>query len=438
MGSEKHSGSKGLFTRREFLSKSAGAGIAAAVSATFPALTERTSAARQERNYILIGHPNPSTGALSEFGEVSPWADERAIAAANSTGGIFIKEFGKKIPVKVKVVDTQSDPVKAGKVATEMIGKDHVDMIVVMHTPDTVNPVSKVCENHGVPCVSAVVPLEAWLSDGPYNWCYHAFWGLNSLTELFLGMCDEHSDKTTKVFGGLWPDDPDGKAFAEVFTKKLTARGYRVTDPGRFPFWSPDFTDIISLFMREKVEIVGGVVIPSDWANFWRQAHQDGFVPKMAMISKAVLFPTAVDALPGNLAAGLISELWWSPQHPFRSSLTGESAKDLCDAWTKDTGTQWTMPLGFTYAGFEIALNALARAGSLKKNSIREAIENTDLMTVVGPIRYDKKHCSETPLVGGQWAKGKKWPWELGICYNKTYPSIPKTTATVFPLPKQR
>ncbi len=56
--------------------------------------------------------------------------------------------------------------------------------------------------------------------------------------------------------------------------------------------------------------------------------------------------------------------------------------------------------------------------------------------TIVGPIKYNEKNYSETPLVGGQWVKGKKWPWELEIIYNKKHPYIKKTAKMVFPLPK--
>jgi branched-chain amino acid transport system substrate-binding protein len=251
-------------------------------------------------------------------------------------------------------------------------------------------------------------------------------------------MWNQHATKTTKVFGGLWPDDPDGKVWAEIFTKKLQAGGYKVVDPGRFRFWTPDFTEIIDLFRSQNVDIIGGVIIPPDWANFWRQARQDGFFPKMAAISKAIPFPSAVNALPGRLASGLMSELWWSPHHPFKSSLTGETAVGLCEAWYKHTQKQWTMPLGFAYAGLEIAVDALKRAQSLDKETIRQALEQTELDTVVGRIKYDSTHCSETPLVGGQWARGKRWPWELGICYNKQHPHIPTTANMVFPIPGKR
>jgi branched-chain amino acid transport system substrate-binding protein len=339
------------------------------------------------------------------------------------------------MPVKVKVVDTQSDPVRAGKVATDLILKDKVDLMVVLNTPDTVNPVSKVCDRLQVPCISGNAPLEAWLTDGPYKWCYHAFWSVDSLSDLFLGMWGEYADRTDKVFGSLWPDDPDGKVWADIFTKKLTANGYKVVDPGRIQFWTPDFTDIIDLFKKEGVQIIGGVIIPPDWANFWRQSHQDGFYPKMAAISKAIAFPSAVNALERNLAQGLISEIWWSPSHPFKSAMSGETSKSLSEAWEKDTGKQWTMPLGFSYAAFEVALNALQRAQTLDKGKIREALEQTELQTLVGHIKFDKNHCSETPLVGGQWMRGTKWPWELGITYNKLHPEIPKTAKMVFPLP---
>jgi len=156
----------------------------------------------------------------------------------------------------------------------------------------------------------------------------------------------------------------------------------------------------------------------------------------MATIAKACLFPTDVEALGGNLPQDLLTEVWWSPFHPYKSSLTGMSAKDLCDMWEKETGKQWTPPIGFKYAGFEIAADALRRVQTLDKDKMRMAIGDTNMDTIVGPIKYNDKNYSETPLVGGQWVKGKKWPWELEIVYNEKNPQIKKTGEMQFPLPK--
>ena len=379
--------------------------------------------------------PNPSTGPLADFGEASPWTNERAIAAINSRGGIRVEEYGRELPVLMKMVDTESDPTKAGEVAMKLILQDQIDLMVVLHTPDTVNPVAAICERYGMPCVSLDAPVEAWMSGGPYKWCYHAFWTVEALTDLYIGMWDLFSDRTNKVVGGVWPNDADGKEWSDLFKKKLPGRGYKVIDPGRFPYFTRDYSGLISQFKKEKVEILTGVVIPPDWATAWRQCRQLGFLPKIATVGKAILFPSAVQAIGGDLPLGLTSEVWWSPHHPFRSSLTGESARDLCEAWSKENGRPWTQPTGFKYAAFEIALDALSRAGSLDREKIRQAVASTDMDTIVGHIKYNDKHYAETPLVGGQWVKGKRWPWDLEIVYNRGRQEIPKTAELVFPIP---
>jgi len=424
---------KGI-TRRDFIKKTGVAGAALGAAAVVPSFARNAFAAK--RDYILIGHPNPSTGPLADFGAASPWADNSAIEAINRQGGIFIKELGKKLPVKQKLVDTQSDPTKAAELTSSLIIKDKVDLIIVLHTPDTVNPVSSMCERYKTPCISLDAPVEAWLTGAPYTWTYHVFWAADSLIDMYISMWDEYSSKMNKVVGGLWPNDTDGTLFTELFSKKLPARGYKMVDPGRFPFFTKDFSTFINSFKKEEVDIVTSVLIPPDWATAWRQFHQQGFVPKIATAAKSILFPSAVDALGGNLGNGLTTEVWWSPYHPFKSSLTSQTSKELCDAWEKDTGKQWTPPIGFKYAGFEIAYDVLRRAQSLDNEKIRDAIAKTDMKTVVGPIKFNNKHYCETPLVGGQWVKGKKWPWELEIVYNKLYPEVPTTAKMIFPLPK--
>ncbi len=162
-------------------------------------------------------------------------------------------------------------------------------------------------------------------------------------------------------------------------------------------------------------------MIPPDFATFWSQAAQQGFKPKIATIGKALLFPSAVSAL-GDRGDGLSSEIWWSPSHPFKSSLTGQTAKQLCEAYTAAMGKPWTQPIGFKYGLFEVAIDALKRAKSPKDpKAILEAIVATNLNTIVGPISWGRgpvKNVSKTPLVGGQWTKtaGGLRPRDLREC----------------------
>jgi branched-chain amino acid transport system substrate-binding protein len=417
-------------TRRDFIKTIGAAGIVAAGTGLLP-----NNSLAAKRDHILIGHPTPATGPIAPFGETSRWADQLVMKEINKNGGIFIKELGKKLPIKVKSADTESNPTKAAEVATKLILQNKIDLMVVLHTPDTVNPVGAVCERYQIPCISSVAPIEPWLTGGPYKWTFHFFWGLGDIITVFTGMWNEYGAQTNKVVGGFWPNDPDGAVWAVEFSKKLKGMGYRVVDVGRFPYGMQDFSSFISTWKKEKVEILTGVPIPPDWATAWRQCYQQGYYPKIATIGKAVLFPAAVEAIGGNLPNGLTSEIWWTPWHPYKSSLTGNSCKQLAEIWLKDTNRQWTQPMGFDYAAFEVAADVLNRAGSLNKKKIREALVQTNLNTMVGPIKFNDKNFALTPLVGGQWIKGSKWPWDLQITYNKEHPRIPTTGKMVFPIP---
>jgi branched-chain amino acid transport system substrate-binding protein len=141
------------------------------------------------------------------------------------------------------------------------------------------------------------------------------------------------------------------------------------------------------------------------------------------------LFPAAIEAL-GDLGDGLTTEVWWSPSHPFTSSLTKQSAKQLAESYESTTRTQWTQPIGFAHALFEVAVDSLKRTKELGNHaSLRDAIKATNLKTVVGDVKWGGpgpfKNVSKTPLVLGQWVKGKKYKYELVIVSNTGAPAIP-------------
>ncbi len=188
---------KKSITRREFVKKAGQAGLTVALGGAAPSLA-RTARAAAKRDYILVGHPNPSTGPIASFGEASPWADNLAIGEINKAGGIMIKEAGKKLPIKLKMVDTASDPTKAADVASKLILNDKVDIMIALHTPDTVNPVTSICERYEVPCVSLDAPIEAWLTGGPYKWSFHSFWSVNDVIDVFTGLWDQIHDEQSR------------------------------------------------------------------------------------------------------------------------------------------------------------------------------------------------------------------------------------------------
>ena len=182
-------------------------------------------------------------------------------------------------------------------------------------------------------------------------------------------------------------------------------------------------------FKQGKAEIVTGVVIPPDIKTFWTQAIQQGFKPKVLSVGKALLFPVAIEAL-GDLGQNISTEVWWTPNHPFKSSLTGQSSRDLAVAYEAVTKRQWTQPIGFAHSLLEIAADVLKHSGGPgDSESILQALRQTKLDTIVGHIAWGGpgpfKNVSKTPLVGGQWRLGGKFKYELVVVENAGLSAVP-------------
>lgn len=380
---------------------------------------------------VKIGYVSPQTGPLAPFGEADKWVIEQMKVAFKD--GITIA--GKKHEVQIILKDSQSNPNRAGEVANDLILKDKVSLLLTAGTPETANPVSDAAELNEIPCISSVVPWQPWFfgrKGDPakgFNWTYHIFWGLEDVIANFTN--GWKSVQTNKKVGGLFPNDGDGNAWGDKelgFPKPLTQMGFTLTDPGRFQNGTQDFSAQIAAFKKDNVEIVTGVVIPPDAKTFLTQAKQQGYKPKVITLGKALLFPGAIEAL-GDLGDGLTTEVWWSPSHPFTSSLTNQSAKSLAESYETSTKKQWTQPIGFAHALFEVASDALKRSKSLKASDVRDAVAASKLKTVVGDVAWGGpgpfKNVSKTPLVLGQWNKGKKYKYELSIVNNETAKNIP-------------
>jgi branched-chain amino acid transport system substrate-binding protein len=395
-----------------------------------PAILRGTTAQAATSKVIKIGHVSPQTGALAPFAEADPFILDQirtALAKGITNGGVTYE-------VQIISKDSQSKTNRASEVAADLILKEKVDLLVASSTPETTNPVADQAEANEVPCITSITPWQPYFfgrhgtPDKGFTWTYHFFWGLEDVIASFLALWK--SLETNKVVGALFPNDGDGNAWGDAklgFPPVLQEAGYKLIDTGRFQPFSDDFGSQISAFKSAGVEIVTGVVTPPDFATFWNQAAQQGFKPKVVTVGKALLFPASVTAL-GSRADGLSSEIWWSPSHPFKSGLTGQSAKELCDAYERSTNRSWTQPIGFQHALFEVAIDVLKRAKKLADPpSILEAIAATDYSSIVGPIEWSGKpvkNVSKTPLVAGQWRKAEKG-FELVICENSTAPSIP-------------
>ena len=337
-------------------------------------------------------------------------------------------------PVQIISKDSQSTGSRAAEVASELIlggqGR-HTARRRQRPTPPTRSPTrprstrfpASPPSARGSRISSAARAIPRRASPGPIT--SSGGWRTSSRCSWRCGTARQ----PTRSVGGLFPNDADGNAWGDPKLGLPPALVYGRLQARRswpLPALQQRLSSQIAAFKAAGGEIVTGNMIPPDFATFWSQAAQQGFRPKIVTIGKALLFPSVIESL-GARGNGLTTEIWWTPNHPFKSGLTGQSAKQLADAYTAATKRPWTQPIGFVHALFEVAVDVLKRSKAIDPKAILDAITTTDYKSIVGPVHWSGqpvKNVSKTPLVSGQWQRVND-QYDLVICQNKTAPEIP-------------
>jgi branched-chain amino acid transport system substrate-binding protein len=420
---DEHTGSK--ISRRTVLKT--GAAAAAVATIARPAILRAAEV-------IKIGHVSPKTGPMAGFAEAQDWvlADIRKYLDKGLQIG------GKTYQVEIIAKDSQTDESRASEVANDLILKDKVDIITASSGSIDTNPVANAAELNEIPCVTTDDPWESYYygrggkKDKGFEWTYHFFWGLDQVLAAFIGLWKDQ--QTNKVVGTLFNTAQDDTSWHDAFIPAIKGAGFTVVDPGQFPAFGNDFTPQISAFKKGGVEIITGNLFTPDYALFSAQCAQQGYKPKVVTLGKAFLFPADVASLK-NRGLGVTSEVWWSPDYPFKSSLTGISSKQLAADYEAATKRHWTQPIPFKHALFEVVIDVLKRTKDPKDpKSILAAIASTNLDTIVGHVQWPGpvKNVCTTPVVAGQWQqKGDRL--DIAIVNSGAFPNIP-TTSKLLPL----
>lgn len=388
-------------------------------------------AAAAHAETIKIGYISPLTGSHAEFSETDPFVLKKMKALLKS--GLTVN--GEKYDVRIIEKDSQSSTDRASNLAAQLILKEKVDLLLVQDSLSSITAADQ-AELHGVPAVSTMMPWQAWMfprKGDPkvgFEWTYHFFWGLEDVIAAYVDIWT--SVPTNKTVGAIYSKDPGGEAFgSEEFGVPAALKniGYKEVKTGFFQEGAADFSPQIARFKAEHADIVTGHSHVPDFTTFWTQSGQQKYRPKVVTMAAALLFPSGLRSL-GERGDGLTTEVWWTPGFPYKSSLTGQSAKDLAAEYEMETGRQWTQPLGYAHAIWEVGIEALKRSGNPRdRNAVRRALAEMKMSTVVGTVNWADtpiRNVAKTKVVGGQWraAKGKH-KYELLITNNASAPDVP-------------
>jgi len=409
---------------------------------------------------ILVGSTAPLTGMYAGFGEGYVFGMTAAIDDINAQGGVYVDEYAGKIPMELVVVNSESDPLKAGTLAEDLVVRDEVHFLASGDEPPPMHAgVSTIADRYKIPYVTSTGPLEPWLGmrmevDPPweYTWATGLFaivipapegdfraTGGYTITDTWQAMLDLYGDETNKKVAVFASDDPDGVGWYGLFPGFLEGLGYDVCGEeknlGLAPMETTDFSSIIMEWKDYGCEILWGNAPAPFVGTLLRQCSTLEFQPKMVSIGRAPLFHEDVSAWGGDIPLGIGVEIWWDPSFEDSPGIGGTTPETLAEKWATDTGKQLNRGIGPGYRSIQVLIDAIERAGSLDGEEVNAALAETDLMTIGHRVKFDENHFSRGPLVFGQWVKtDQPWIWECPVVFSK-HDFIDATADPIFPIP---
>ncbi|MCF8095098.1 MAG: amino acid ABC transporter substrate-binding protein [Desulfobacteraceae bacterium] len=358
-------------------------------------------AAALEKKEIVVGTHLPLSGALESIGIEQRWAYETAVQDVNKNGGIFVKKYGKKLPVRLVIVDDKSDPGIAAASVERLAEEKEVDFILSGHSAVLgVIPGCIVSEKyrkyyHGTACF-----IPPWLEHN-FNWSTIFFFDMYKAAMVPFKLLDTiDKNKRPSNLAILTEDTFDGRELARAIKEQGSKAGYDFVFESRLSNDTKDYTEQVKNAKRQNVDAILFYASTNELVNFVNQMKKNDFNVEFMYTWKGG-WPYEFWEKLGQDAQYIISDGHWSQVYPFSGS------KELGKRYYESSGHH-SVGIGAFYAMCQILWQAIEKAGSLDSQKIRRAVIDNEFDTVMGPVDYNIKGIANYPPPAFQWLDGKQ------------------------------
>ncbi len=366
---------------------------------------------------IKIGAPIPVTGRFASGGHTLKVGYEIAVEFINKAGGVSIKEFGKKLPLELILLDDESDPVKTVSKMETLHEANQVTSYLGTFGSPLHAAAAAVAEKNKTPYLGVGFSLYA-IHEGGYKYLFSPFaktpYSIKTLFKMLETL--PPNERPTKVAIFRLADDW-GIEQAELI-HKLAPPEYKIVMDMKYAPGTKDYSSLILKAKAAGADSLWTNPIMPDGIAMMRQCKELDWSPKFIYAVRASTSDAWIKALgtDGDYAV-CESPYHWSYPYP--------GNKKFVDEHVRKDGVLPDTVAGAAYVCVQVLADALARAGTLDRDKIRNAIATTNMMTIMGQIRFNSDGTANMYNPDGkinaigamsQWIKGKQqliWPPDL-------------------------
>jgi branched-chain amino acid transport system substrate-binding protein len=283
----------------------------------------------------------------------------------NERGGIYVKEYGKKLPIKFEIYDDASKPENARKFYEKMATDPSISFFMGPFSSFISNAATTVAAKHKIP-MQMVCANDAVLFEKPNHWRVGVLVPAEDEWERLVPIYKKKGG--VKTFATLTMDTLHNKGATNGFEADLKKNGFKVVYSEIAPPPTKNFAPMIIKLRRAKPDVVAiEALSPAFAIGFLKQMREAGYKPKEIII--------------GHVTKHVIDALG-----PYAENITGlayyyegntQDHKDFLEI-TRRAGFTWGdfMESGIRFWAYTRIKQAIEKAGTLDRNKIMDTMWN--------------------------------------------------------------
>lgn len=344
---------------------------------------------------VSLTGPNALIATSASIPVYDMWIDE-----VNARGGIYVEEYGKRLPVELVVYDDESDQEKMAHLLVQLIEKEKVDFVFAPCGSAYLFAAAPVANQRGYILMGAE-------GAAPETRKYAAvlryfFPVLNFADTQMPAMADMYKQNGITSVAIIYLDDLHGIEYTRVATEEFARQGITVKMATSIPLGAQDVSPLLKKAHALDVDALVGFTYPGESMLIATQAMELGIDFKALHLNVAASFGWFNDMF-GKAAGGITGGGAWN-----RKSSPG--AKEFCEQYVARYGepaVDWWGQL-FYWSSLQFFEQAVEKAGTLDQEKIRDIMDASRFETALGPTWFEGGVLAPACYPGaiGQWQQG--------------------------------
>ena len=357
-----------------------------------PAQGGSTAASAPSGSEIVIGATLPLTGSEARIGAFYKEGYDLAFEEANQGGGISVG--GKKMQVRLQLLDDTSTQATAASLADRLLNSDKVQFLLGTYASHLVEAQSVVAEQNHVPYVNGGGGAKEIYKHG-YKYVFGVLAPVQLLSTALMEWIDSQQQagklpKQMKI-AVLWENTAHGKDFragVSEFVEKHKGP-YQIAVDESFELNGKDFSALLGKVKSANVDLFLADAHLPDYITMQRQYVTLGLCHKVQSYGARGSEKQAADALGAEHVRNILSAVWWNAQLG-----TQGLTKKFVDSFEAKykRKPEWYQAMGYETA--RALFLAIEKAGTLDRDKVRDALAALDVESIVpgGKLQFKQEN----------------------------------------------